>query len=408
MKYEDLGIDQYSWVFAILSTSWNITSLYSFCVIAADSDSVTDEMMMRPWECREWWVWDFNVLTWSEDWHIDDLMDVDQCNEDGEDIVPNVTYDELLCFKDPDVDGGGQYSHYQGLFGLYELKTVSVDGDEIRYYHQPRLDDVDDGDWYIMWFDEHDSWVINDYLPTDLSSEWDGGHVFFYESYCAHSATPSNCSGTWPLYQGFEDIHSNASGAVMFAVEEGSTEAANCMAEPDGTVTVTNNVYLCFDDGVNSESDNPLSGQYVISELTYNDRRYWIKDGGSDDALYLFYDAPKRFWVIDDTLGDQSYFTSPDLKAYCLQWDEWQPFDCGTWYFYNTTGNEMPLSGEQEERMTAVQTMSTGTCGDGRGAAMAGSTSAGAVTGYAVIALVLCCLLVMMLCAFPFCVMWIE
>merc|ERR1739838_45266 len=65
------------------------------------------------------------------------------------------------------------------------------------------------------------------------------------------------------------------------------------------------------------------------------------------------------------------------------------------WYFYNTTGNEMPSVGEQEERVTVIQTMRTGTCSTTTDAMNSGhTTSAGAVTGYVFLALVLCALLV--------------
>merc|ERR1711972_1151244 len=80
----------------------------------------------------------------------------------------------------------------------------------------------------------------------------------------------------------------------------------------------------------------------------------------------------------------------------CLQWDQLEPFGCETWYFYNTTGNEMPSDGEQEERVTKIQTMRRGvTCSTTTDAMNSGhTTSAGAVTGYVFLALILCVLLV--------------
>ena len=293
-----------------------------------------------------------------------------------------------------------------GLFGLYELNGNYIDRavfDGRPFYNQIRLNDVDDGKWHILWFDEHDSWVVNDYVPTDTVRM--GGHVFYYESWCDHATTPNNCSGTWPLYQGYEDIDEEDSDVIMFAVEEGSDAAANCMPEPNEAILVTGSANLCFDDGENAEADNPLSGLYTLIDVTYNGRYAWVKEGGTESEMFLYYDAPKRFWVIDDTLGDESYFTSPDLEVYCLQWDELQPFGCETWYFYNTVADEMPdskgASREEESRTTSMQTMRLADeCQEASAAlsAMEKATSAGAIVGYVIAALVLLCLFGMIFC----------
>jgi len=253
----------------------------------------------------------------------------------------------------------------------------------------------------ILWLDEADSWVINDYIPYDTITM--GGHVFYYESYCEGTTvtTPVNCSGTWPLQQGFEDIDADSSNAVMFAVESGSDEASNCMAEPNEGAhgSITQSINLCFDDGFQSEASNPLSGLYEEGTVTWNNRHIWVQKGGD---YFLYYDAPTRFWVIDDTLGGSSYFTSPDVAVYCLQWDELQPFECDTWYFYNSTVNandERPqYDGEDEVRTTKVQTMHTGVCSTSTAGASStignGATSAGAVTGYVLALLVLICVII--------------
>jgi hypothetical protein len=385
-----------AWSFGIVEGG----DLYAFCVIDEEADEITDELeelIYSPWLCNEWWAYDegYDRSAWIND----EMMDVDLCDEDENEIVPNVTYDELVCFMPENYDG--EHSHYQGLFGLYELNGDYIDRDVFDgrpFYNQQRLDDVDDGKWHILWFDEHDSWVINDYIPHDTVAM--GGHVFYYESWCSHTLTPANCSDNWPLYQGYTDIDVADSDVIMFAVEEGSTEAANCMPEVHDAIVVTESATLCFDDNVNAEADNPLSGEYVLSTGdTYNDRHYWIKDAGTDDVMYLFYDAPKRFWVIDDTLGDQSYFTSPDFEVYCLLWDDLQPFDCHTWYFYNTTATEMPGPKKTEQRVTQYLTMSTGECAvsaDAATANVSAAGSAGAIVGYVIGALILLLILALL------------
>jgi len=422
--------------------------LYAFCLIAdaTEDGTVSEADKLQPWRCNEWLVFDpspeaanahpeDSPLMGSQ-WRPDPMMDVDECAPDGpddrfHDVIPNNTvYDELLCFAPS--GGWSEYSHYQGLFGLFELNGDYMDRESFDgrpFYNAPRLDDVRDGQWHILWFDEHDSWVINDYIPHNTVQE--GGHVFFYESYCDHCTQPSECTKTWPLYEGYENIEAEDSDVVITVVAEGSASAANCMAEPDDdteeytssitlcfddglnaeadcmaepdddTEEYTNSITLCFDDGLNAEADNKLSGKYVLQDNEYNGRRVWLQDQTDDDqdAHFLFYDSPKRFWVLDATLGDKSYFTSPDFEAYCLLWDEFEPFGCGTWYFYNVTiGDEIPSPGEFLHRETMVLTMTAGgSCSGGSSEEMnvAGAASVGAVVGYVVLVLVLLCLLVL-------------
>jgi len=376
---------QDTWAFGVVDEG----VLYAFCIISEDESEVTETMKMSPWKCNDWWTyWSGG---WGLGWNRDPEMDVDLCDDDENEIVPNVTYEELLCFMPSDYESG-DYSHYQGLFGLYELNGEYLDRDLFDgrpFYNQIRLNDVDDGKWHILWFDEHDAWVVNDYIPHETVAR--GGHVFYYESWCDHARTPENCSTTnWPLYQGYEDIDHQDSTAIVYAVEAGSRAAEDCMPEPEfGDGVIWSSANICFDDGENSEASNPLSGLYVLAEDSYNERLYWVKDEGTEDEMFLFYDTPKRFWVIDDTLGDESYFTSPDVEVYCLQWDQREPWDCDTWYFYNTTANDMPHERIYEVRTTAMQTMRVADECRTDPDAFNAAASAGAVVGYTVAALIL-------------------
>jgi len=413
VKHPITDSDAYITVHKMNHTSFDVDNEYAFvlvegkddvrayCTVGEDGETVTDAMKMKPWECNEWIVFAEDPRSSRWQWIQDEMMDVDLCDDDEGEIVPDVTYDELLCFLPSDYDGS--YSHYQGMFGLYELTETDRDLFGGRpFYNQPRLDDVSDGKWHIIWFDEHDSWVMNDFIPNGMAG--DEGHVFYYESWCTHTNKPNNCSTNWPLYQGYEDIESEDSTMELYAVTEGSTAEVNCMAEPTDTIVPTDSITLCFDDSVLDPDENPLSGDYVVADDTYNGRYAWVKDEGEDTEKWLFYDSPKRFWVIDDSLGDKSAFTSPDFEAYCLQWDELEPFNCGTWYFYNSTADDMPRPGEHDERVTKTWSMSVDTCdpissamsaGDGDDSKN-GATSAGAIIGYVIAALVfiLCVVLI--------------
>ena len=311
------------WAFALVV---NQTELYAFCVID-NGDLPTDEERLEIQSCHNWYIKD-NV---TDIWSVDPHLDVDKCDENGNDLVPNVTYDDILCFYDPDIEqqiefGNGTYSPYQGLFGVYILDN-SVSFDNRPIFRQERLISNNDGDWYIIWYDQGDSWVISDYIP---STEFSG-----FQSICDAEKKPNECIQKWSFYGGFVDII-NASKAVMFASNTSSKNESWCMLEPMDTITnYTQNITLCFDDGIEIYYDNILTGKYILADGLYNNRRYWYKDG-----YYLFYDQVKRYWIISDTLGDSSRFTAPQFNIYCLKWDEFEPFNCDTWYFYSSSLNQ--------------------------------------------------------------------
>ena len=309
------------WAFVLVE---NQTDLWAFCPFGS---SPTNEERLEPESCYNWWVAEYDFIRWSWYWYQDPYFDVDKCDENGNEPQPNTSYDKIICFMDPDLENG-IYSHYQGLFGIYTLDNMTL-FDDRPTYKQQRLLTNSDGGWYIIWYDERDSWVINDYIPSSSF----GGAVVYYESICDQDINkPNNCSQTWDFQQGYQDLI-NKSNAKMFAIN--SLDESQCMKQPvDDIIEYTKSITLCFDDGDTVFYENSLTGIYLLSNEMYNNRRYWYKND-SYGIYYLFYDTPKRFWVIDDTLGDPSYFTSPDFEIYCLRWDEFEPFNCKQWYFYS-------------------------------------------------------------------------
>merc|ERR1712232_520692 len=100
--------------------------------------------------------------------------------------------------------------------------------DDRPIYRQQRLLNNSDGDWFIIWYDEKDSFVINDYVP-------DGYHyVVYYESICDEDVTkPNNCSQPWSFYGGYGDVIGNLSKAKLFSVA--SNDESVCIQQPMDT-----------------------------------------------------------------------------------------------------------------------------------------------------------------------------
>lgn len=106
------------WVFGIVEDN----TLWAFCDIGVQGEEITDAMKRSPWKCNEWWTLDDTdgFLQWIED----PMMDVDQCDNKEDEVVPEIVYDEMLCFMPADYNG--EYSHYQGIciYKPYVIYTV--------------------------------------------------------------------------------------------------------------------------------------------------------------------------------------------------------------------------------------------------------------------------------------------
>ena len=139
------------------------------------------------------------------------------------------------------------------------------------------------------------------------------------------------------------------------------------MIQPSINLTIsenTQNITLCFDDGIDVYYENEITGFYVIADTLYNNRAYWYQPTNSLSnstmnqpngyTYYLFYDEATRYWIINNELGDTSTFTSPEYNVYCLKWDESEPFNCDTWYFYSSS-----LNISQTQTMTTNCTLPT-------------------------------------------------
>eukprot|EP00483_Globobulimina_turgida_P009744 UN09763 len=175
--------------------------------------------------------------------------------------------------------------------------------------------------WYIVWFDEKERWVINWEIPQRPI-------VIGYNAQCNQDInTPDQCSVCWEFtgethtYITYE-INCNAS---MFVLPSSFTDS-DCLVEPVNTIiTPTTEITLCFDDGVSNTYSSVYTGKYILGSTSYHNRSYWINDGG----YYLFYDERFKFWVIDTSLN----FNQEQWDLYCLIWDEFEPFNqCNIWY----------------------------------------------------------------------------
>ena len=97
---------------------------------------------------------------WAPTWYIDLAFDIDECHH------PNITvtetpidYPETLCLADP----SNTYSHYQSHYGVYILDNTTMYDGRYIYYNQRLKDNHDE--WYMMWYEEKDAWVINQMVP---------------------------------------------------------------------------------------------------------------------------------------------------------------------------------------------------------------------------------------------------
>jgi len=112
---------------------------------------------------------------------------------------------------------------------------------------------------------------------------------------------------------------------------------SDCMSLPSNTITTpTSRTALCFDEGAGGNVDitNTYSGFYELESVTalYNGRNYWInKNDAGAEEYYLYYDDTWRYWVI--THASTGFSTNENLwDLYCLEWREYEPWNCGTWY----------------------------------------------------------------------------
>eukprot|EP01083_Nonionella_stella_P140237 429531_1 len=306
-----------AWAFVLTHNN----DTWAYCVIGDGNQPPTEEERLSPWKCTDWYVYEYNWESFTYEWvnTLESLqlwLDIEECDANGEELEQDVHYDDVLCLMHTYSDT--HYSHYQGLFGVYLLDESRSFDDKPMYYQQ-RLQGNSQGNWYILYYDEIDAWVINDDIPSDPF-----GTVQFYKSICDYDdvGKPNDCPQSWHFYRGYTD----STNVTLTAVDSNNEDA--CVPQPEhdpDTHAFTQSIELCLD-------KQSLSGEYTLGDTLYNDRHFWLKDD-SQGTLYLYYDEPKRFWVIGDTLGDSyALYSVSTLHAYCLLWDAVEPFDCDEWY----------------------------------------------------------------------------
>ena len=329
MQFPAAGLIDDTWVFSFVV---NQTDVWAFCVIG-DGSEPSDMEKLSPYDCTEdWYVMEFDYSTFQYYWTIDYAFDIDECTH------PNITttavtidYPKYLCLND-ETDSP---SHYQSHYGVYILDNeTSFDGRNV-YYNQRLKDNLHD--WYILFYEEKDAWVINQYVPN----QWITTVVRDHEGICREeSLTPDQCSKCWEFYDrsGLRATpNCNVKLTVMDNAEEG-----NCMELPvmkKDIKDMRKQQFLTFD-----KPFGALSGKWVLAEDTYNDRPFWYKVDTESSVRrllqssdwYMFYDEMWRYWAIDSKLGGSlNEILQPEGDLFCLEWRSFEPWNCSTWYTSN-------------------------------------------------------------------------
>merc|ERR1712176_21356 len=157
--------------------------------------------------------------------------------------------------------------------------------------------------------------------------------------------TPDLCTVCWEFYylNGLTEMNCNVTVIPIYSVNE-----KDCMELPVNNMKpdeYTTDILLGFDDGTWAIHDHPLTGTWRLeTNESYGDRSFWYKIEPNTEnrrllqtqsrEWYMFYDPTWRFWVIDTKLGP---LTNNNSYLYCMHWDEFEPFNCKTWYTQNNT-----------------------------------------------------------------------
>eukprot|EP01084_Bolivina_argentea_P167939 291336_1 len=292
---------------------------FAFCPIS--DTRPTAEQTLAPWDCnKNWYVVGLNE-NGGYQWFNDPLMDVDECSHPDaptQETPKEITYPDSVCFMDPTY----KYSHYQSYYGVYTLDKSLTSSDRFVYRNQ-RLKENLDSQWYMLWFEEKDSWII------DNAHVWTPDAPPSFGGICRDNVdTPDQCSACWEFFEGLnEETNCEAKATIMASEVE-----SDCMTQPENTITsYADDITLCFDDGATEVLASAYTGKWKLETRgTYNDRAYWYKANPAtmQTEYYMYYDETWRYWVIHPvfSLDEQTF------ELYCLHWDEFEPFNCATWY----------------------------------------------------------------------------
>merc|ERR1712048_233766 len=314
----------------------NQTTMFAFCVIGEELPS--DAALLKPWECNDNW-YKVEVINNAYQWVIDYAFDIDRCVHSQIAIdFPDrktIAYPETLCMHDMT----SQYSPHQSHYGVYVLdNTTTFDG---RFVYKNQRLAGEHNEWYMLWYDEQDAWVLNEMVPEITA-------VRNHEGICDDDDeydTPDLCNKCWQFYNDAGEAETMCNVKVKRVV---SNEESDCMQLPVNTMShdeYTNEIMLGFDDGSTLIENNAYTGNWKLGSAEYNDRKYW-----SNGEYFMFYDEVWRYWVIDRVLGSTS---NSQWHMFCLNWYDFEPFSCQEWYT-QTSGFTLKMDNSYIAPITAT------------------------------------------------------
>eukprot|EP01084_Bolivina_argentea_P129726 229082_1 len=297
--------------------------VHAFCVIQEGESFASytighdsGNMALSPWNCnKNWYVVIYDAASQGYKWFNDPLMDIDQCNHPSvsTQTPKEIIYPKYMCFT----DAVNKYSPYQTYFGIWTLDNSSSNQYDNRHvYQNQRLSGLTQGEWYMMWYDEKDSWIIKEEIPELTYSETYGG-------ICRDNVdTPDQCTSCWEFYQGVHNEY-NCDAKVSPIL---TNNEADCMVQPiDNIINYQDDITLCFG------TIHKYTGKWQLeTRYEHDGRKIWYLSNEltGDRDYYIYYDNIWRFWIIHSRFTD----IEEEWDLRCLLWDEYEPFNCKEWY----------------------------------------------------------------------------
>eukprot|EP01084_Bolivina_argentea_P287928 494110_1 len=220
------------------------------------------DIILRPQDCGpQWYIVVPNI--WPPQAVSTLNFDADICTHANVTEAP-IYYPPILCMRDiinPDS------SLYQTYHGIYLLDNTSIYDGKYVYKNQ-RLNGSDS--WYLLWVDEFDRWVINEQIPpVDIPS-----NIYGRTDRCmSHLDTPDTCDDCWWFYDSFwTEYQCNISVIPINSYIE-----SDCIGDIaiNNIINYTQEILICFDDGNQNIYANPITGYWILTNNTFNDRPVW-------------------------------------------------------------------------------------------------------------------------------------
>eukprot|EP01084_Bolivina_argentea_P129728 229084_1 len=242
--------------------------VHAFCVIQEGESFASytighdsGNMALSPWNCnKNWYVVIYDAASQGYKWFNDPLMDIDQCNHPSvsTQTPKEIIYPKYMCFT----DAVNKYSPYQTYFGIWTLDNSSSNQYDNRHvYQNQRLPGPTQGEWYMVWYDKKDSWIIKEEIPERTYTE-------------TYIDTPDQCTSCWELYHRVHNEYNFDSKISPIL----TNNEADCMVQPfDMTLCLGGSIYK-YTGKCQLETRYEHNGRkiwYLSNELT-GDRDYLV------------------------------------------------------------------------------------------------------------------------------------